>query len=231
MKRALLTTAAVLAVLAGINAASAQTGGVEPRGMQNPSSSGGSAPQSEDKLKAGVHAQGSVEKAKVEPGGGAASTGPKEKMGSGKVQTQHEDATKKPGQTGIEQNKKEQSSESSGQSQSQPKNEQRATGQSTSTPKEGGMQKGDAAKTVQLSTEQRGKIRTTIVDQKVERVTNVNFSISVGERIPRTVHYYPLPASVFVIVPEYEGYDYILVGDEILIIDPRTLEIVAVLPA
>ncbi len=32
------------------------------------------------------------------------------------------------------------------------------------------MQKGDAAKTVQLSTEQRGKIRTTIVDQKVERV-------------------------------------------------------------
>ncbi len=59
----------------------------------------------------------------------------------------------------------------------------------------------------------------------------MNFSISVGERIPRKVHYYPLPASVFVIVPEYEGYDYILVGDEILIIDPRTLEIVAILPA
>ncbi len=101
MKRALLTTAAVLAVLAGINAAPAQTGGVEPRGMQNPTSSGGSAPLSEDKLKAGVHAQGSGEKAKAEPGGGAALTGPKEKMGSGKVQTQNEDATKKPGQTGI----------------------------------------------------------------------------------------------------------------------------------
>jgi hypothetical protein len=33
------------------------------------------------------------------------------------------------------------------------------------------------------------------------------------------------------IVPEYRGFDYILVGDSILIVDPVTLEIVAVIPA
>jgi hypothetical protein len=33
------------------------------------------------------------------------------------------------------------------------------------------------------------------------------------------------------IVPEYRGFDYILVGASILIVDPVTLEIVGVIPA
>ena len=33
------------------------------------------------------------------------------------------------------------------------------------------------------------------------------------------------------IYPEWRGYDYILVGDEIVVIDPRTHEIVAILEA
>ena len=32
------------------------------------------------------------------------------------------------------------------------------------------------------------------------------------------------------LVPQYEGYDYVLVGDNILIIDPDTMEIVDVIP-
>ena len=36
---------------------------------------------------------------------------------------------------------------------------------------------------------------------------------------------------VVVIYPEWRGYDYILVGDEIVVIDPRTHEIVAILEA
>ena len=52
-----------------------------------------------------------------------------------------------------------------------------------------------------------------------------------GTRVPDSVHFYPLPREVFVIYPEWRGYDYILVGDEILVIDPRTHEIVAILDA
>jgi hypothetical protein len=88
-----------------------------------------------------------------------------------------------------------------------------------------------SAKSVQLSQEQRSKIHATISNKKVERVTNVNFSVAVGVRVPRTVPYYPLPLEVVEIVPEYRGYDYILFGDEIVIIDPVTFEIVAVLLA
>jgi uncharacterized protein DUF1236 len=49
--------------------------------------------------------------------------------------------------------------------------------------------------------------------------------------VPASVRFYPLPAEVFVVYPEWRGYDYILVGNEILVINPRTHEIVAILEA
>jgi hypothetical protein len=49
--------------------------------------------------------------------------------------------------------------------------------------------------------------------------------------VPESVHFYPLPVEVIAIYPEWRGYDYILVGSEILVIDPRTHEIVAILEA
>jgi Protein of unknown function (DUF1236) len=93
---------------------------------------------------------------------------------------------------------------------------------------------GAAAGSAKLSTEQRTKITSVIKQQKAVRVdaSKLNISISVGARIPdRGVHFYPLPQEVFVIYPEWRGYDYILVGDQILVIDPRSHEIVAILEA
>ena len=87
-----------------------------------------------------------------------------------------------------------------------------------------------AAGSAKLTTEQRTKISTVIKEQKVERV-NLNVSVSVGTRIPTNVRLYPLPQQVIVIYPEWRGYDYILVGDQILVINPRTHEIVAILEA
>lgn len=40
-----------------------------------------------------------------------------------------------------------------------------------------------------------------------------------------------LPPAIVELVPAYEGYDFILVRDEIIIIDPDTYEIVDVIPA
>ncbi len=89
---------------------------------------------------------------------------------------------------------------------------------------------GSAAGAAKLSTEQRTKISSVIRQKKVESV-HLNVSVSVGTRIPDSVHFYPLPQEVFVIYPEWRGYDYILVGDQIVVVDPRTHEIVAVLDA
>ena len=89
---------------------------------------------------------------------------------------------------------------------------------------------GVAAGAANLSTEQRTKITTIIRQHKVEPA-RLNVRVSVGTRVPDSVHFYPLPAEVFVVYPEWRGYDYILVGDQILVIDPRTHQIVAILEA
>jgi len=89
---------------------------------------------------------------------------------------------------------------------------------------------GAAAGSAKLSTEQRSKITAIFRQHKVEPA-HLNVSVSVGTRVPDSVHFYPLPVEVYVVYPEWRGYDYILVGNEILVIDPRTHEIVAILEA
>jgi hypothetical protein len=93
-------------------------------------------------------------------------------------------------------------------------------------------QKGqDSFAAVPMSTEQNVKFRETMKGEKAERLTNVRFSISIGEEVPRSVHFYRLPARIVEYAPQYRDFDYILVGDDILILDPRTHRIVAVISA
>ena len=88
---------------------------------------------------------------------------------------------------------------------------------------------GQAGAGAKLTTEQRTKITTVIRDQHVTPMEHVNFSISVGTRVPRDVHFYPLPAEVITYYPEWRGYEFIQVGDQVVVVDPRSFEIVAVL--
>ncbi len=90
---------------------------------------------------------------------------------------------------------------------------------------------GQAGAGAKLSTEQRTKITTVIRDQHVAPVNNVNFSISIGGRVPRDVSFHPLPAEVVTVYPEWRGYEFFLVRNQIIVVDPGTLEIVAVLEA
>jgi len=89
-----------------------------------------------------------------------------------------------------------------------------------------------AAGATKPSAEQRTKISTTIRQQNVRPQANVNFTIAIGTKVPRSgVKFYRLPATVISLYPEWRGYEYILVGNEILVINPRTSEIVDVIPA
>ena len=89
---------------------------------------------------------------------------------------------------------------------------------------------GAAAGSAKLSTEQRTKITTVIKKQNVKPV-QLNISVRVGASVPASVHYYPLPTEVIEVYPEWRGYDFILVGNEIIVINPRSHTIVAILEA
>jgi hypothetical protein len=90
---------------------------------------------------------------------------------------------------------------------------------------------GQAGAGAKLSSEQRTKISTVIRNEHVAPVTHINFEVSVGTRVPRDVSFRPLPAEIVTIYPEWRGYEFILVRDQIVVVDPQTYEIVAVLDA
>jgi hypothetical protein len=103
------------------------------------------------------------------------------------------------------------------------------TGQTTQSPSGQTTTTGQAGAGAKLSTEQRTKISSVIREQRVQPVTNVNFSISVGTRVPRTVSFHALPREVVTIYPQWRGYEYFLVNNQIIVVNPRTLEIVDVI--
>jgi len=88
-----------------------------------------------------------------------------------------------------------------------------------------------AAVSKQLTVDQRATIRTVVKEQKVQPATNVNFAVTVGTVVPRNIKFYPVPAEFVTIDREWRGFEYFLVGDRIVIVNPRTLEIVAVVEA
>jgi hypothetical protein len=84
--------------------------------------------------------------------------------------------------------------------------------------------------TVSFTSEQRTKIRETVFKEKnAPRVTNVNFSLNVGTVVPRTVHIIEVPEVIVSFHPEWRGYRYFIVNDEIVVVEPDTLRIVAVI--
>jgi Protein of unknown function (DUF1236) len=85
---------------------------------------------------------------------------------------------------------------------------------------------------VQLSEQQRTSVHQTVLkESNVNRVNQINFSISVGTRVPRSVHLVALPATVISLVPQYRSYQYFVANDEICIVEPSTYEIVEVISA
>jgi hypothetical protein len=104
------------------------------------------------------------------------------------------------------------------------------SGKSAEEGKGSATSQGAATPSAKLSTEQRTKISAIFTKNKVAP-EHLNVVANVGTRIPDSVHFYPLPQEVFVIYPEWRGYEYIVVGDEVLVIDPRSHEIVAILEA
>ncbi|WFU22946.1 DUF1236 domain-containing protein [Bradyrhizobium sp. CB1717] len=87
-----------------------------------------------------------------------------------------------------------------------------------------------AAADVNLNRQQETKISASISHLNVRPLTNVNFSLNVGTVVPRDMHLSTLPPDVVEIVPQYRGYSFALVKDQIVVVDPASYKIVTVLP-
>ncbi len=96
-----------------------------------------------------------------------------------------------------------------------------------------GMQGNAAGANVNLSDEQRTRIRETVIGARgAPRVGHVDFNVAVGTVIPRgRIHVVPVPQTLVEIEPQWRGFLYFIYEDEVVIVNPRNMRIVAVLPA
>lgn len=242
MKRNLSITTAAAALLIGTVFAAAQ-------GVQRP---GGGAEQGQG----GAQGQGGTQMAPQQDGGkgkaqskeprtqgqggqaqGQGQQGQAAPEGKGKAQSK-EPRTQGQGQGG--QGQRETQGQREGQPQQQqgqqPKQQPQQGQQGQQTPRDsqkgaegkGGAQSGA---NVKLTQEQRTTIRTTVIQgSNAPRVSNVNFSLNVGTVVPRTgVTLVAVPPTLVEIYPAWSGYRYFIVGERIIIVDPSSYEIVAVL--
>jgi len=90
---------------------------------------------------------------------------------------------------------------------------------------------GPAAKgIVALNAQQQTQVGQTISQRKITPLTNVNFSIAIGTKVPRSVQLRALPSDLVSVVPDYRGYSYFVVEEQIMIVEPASHEIVAIVP-
>ncbi len=247
----MLASAAATALIAGAGLASAQT--------MNSEQPKASAPMKSDSEKAGQRAQtpnkdaaqttGQAPKAedakkaedgKKAPGAKSQTTGQAPKADDtrkarettgqaprdGQPQAQQAQPGAQPGQSGTQSGTHQgQPGQADGRAQPGAQPGQSGTQSSTQGKADGGAQ-------AQLSTEQRTQIRQTVMRVgDAPRVSSVSFSLSVGTVVPRTVKFVPLPSRVVEIHPAWRSYHFFLVGDQIVIVEPDTLRIVAVIAA
>ena len=83
---------------------------------------------------------------------------------------------------------------------------------------------------VNINTQQRTRVAESITRLNVQPLNNVNFALTVGTAVPRDVRLQALPSDVVEVVPQYRGYSFFMVRDEIVIVEPSTYQIVTVLP-
>jgi len=95
----------------------------------------------------------------------------------------------------------------------QPSNNQTNTAQSRSS---------NVSVSANLNDSQRARVSESVARLNVAPVNNVNFSLSVGTVVPRDVRFQPLPADVVEVMPQYRGYDFFVVRDDIVIVEPST---------
>jgi hypothetical protein len=102
--------------------------------------------------------------------------------------------------------------------------------QSPSEPEASQRARQGSSGVVALDTQQQTSIGETIARRNVKPLTNVTFSMAVGTKLPTTVQLRALPSDLATFIPEYRGYSYVVVEEQMVIVDPGTQAIVAIVP-
>ncbi len=232
-QNSLLAGIAALALIAGTGMASAQVqpdgqSGTPPSGQQHATPNGGG--------RTGMHAQGENRDSQGKSQSGTNRTAQNANQGmqpNGKGEGPQSRDHGKSGATAQNGNSAAQPNAQS----NNPANRSSGRNQNQNQANNGGQQRVQTASgtNVHFSTQQRTRIRQTIIDaHNAPRADHVGFSVNVGTVITRPeisrIHVIPVPEYLVRIEPRWRGLEYFVFRDEVVIVNPRDLRIVAIVP-
>src|SRR5688572_20564749 len=109
--------------------------------------------------------------------------------------------------------------------QARPAQQQPSTGQASDQT----QRRESTSVSANINDDQRTRIIDRMQRERTEAQTNVNIQVNIGARLPSDVRGRPLPPDIVQLVPQYRGYEFMVVRDEIVIIEPGRREIVDVI--
>lgn len=86
------------------------------------------------------------------------------------------------------------------------------------------------AEPLKLTDQQRQQIREFFANQKGDRTGGVNFTLAIGSAVPQDVQLQKLPAEVSSALGGYQADQYIIVGNQLVIVEPNARRVVAIVP-
>jgi hypothetical protein len=94
---------------------------------------------------------------------------------------------------------------------------------------QGGSAGASARRTsLNLPTEKRRKIKTEVI-RSYHGPRDARFDLRVGERVPDTITLETFPQTIFAADPELKTYEYVVVQERVVLVDPQSREVVEIL--
>lgn len=73
------------------------------------------------------------------------------------------------------------------------------------------------------------RVHDRLIRESDARSNDININIDVGRNLPNNVRLRPVPRDIVEINPRYRDYEYTIVRDEIVIVEPRTKKVVQII--
>jgi hypothetical protein len=135
----------------------------------------------------------------------------------------------KTGQAGSKDAKPEgQAGEAQEKSKNEMRSKENAQDDKDATHTTGTANRDGAKQGRELDERQASDLRQRLQKEGRGAETTVNFDVRIGVNVPETVILQELPAEVVVEYPQFRGYDFVMVQDQIIIVDPQSRGVVEV---
>lgn len=82
---------------------------------------------------------------------------------------------------------------------------------------------------LKLSADQKHTIYLSISNQQQKETPPPTFGAAVGAIVPPSINLQPLPKTVLELVPRMQNYEYAMVANQVLLVDPKNRQVVDII--